>query len=73
MLCIDPKYRGKGLAQKLINIHFKSNDDKKILCLNTRKSNLAYNLYLKMGYEHIVTVKNKYFQPNEDSYFMIKK
>jgi ribosomal protein S18 acetylase RimI-like enzyme len=72
MLCIDPKYRGKGLAQKLINIHFKSNDNKKILCLNTRKSNLAYNLYLKMGYEHIANIKEKYFFPTEDSTFMAR-
>lgn len=72
MLCIDPKYRGKGLAQKLIGIHFKSNEHKKILCLNTRKSNSAYHLYLKMGYQHIANIKEKYFFPTDDSYFMIK-
>ena len=72
MLCINPKYRGKGLAKKLIEIHFKSNQDKGILCLNTRKSNPAYHLYLKMGYKHIADIRDKYFFPNEDSFFMIK-
>jgi len=72
MLCIDEKYRGKGLATKLIEIHFKSNEDKSILCLNTRKSNPAYNIYLKLGYKHIADIKEKYFFPNEDSCFMVK-
>jgi ribosomal protein S18 acetylase RimI-like enzyme len=73
MICIDPDYRGKGLAKKLIDKHF---DDNKniIICLNTRKSNInAYQLYKKMGYEHIALIKNKYFLPSEDSIFMIKK
>jgi len=72
MICIEPEFRGKGLAKKLIELHLKYNKDE-VVCLNTRKSNPAFNLYLKMGYEHIATIKNKYFQPNEDSYFMIKK
>ena len=71
MLCIHPEYRKKGLAKKLIQLHIKENPDK-LLCLNTRSSNPAYNLYLKMGYEHIVIVKNKYYFPTEDSYFMVK-
>lgn len=72
MICIHPKYRGKGLGKKLIEKHF---DDNKniILCLNTRRSNInAYQLYKKMGYEHISFIKNKYFLPSEDSVFMIK-
>lgn len=72
MLCVMPDYRGKGLAKKLIEIHSKNNQDD-VVCLYTRKSNPAFNLYVKLGYEHIATVKNKYFQPNEDGYFMIKK
>lgn len=72
MLCIDPEYRGKGLAKKLIELHFKHNQNRYV-CLNTRKSNPAFHLYIKMGYEHIANIKNKYFQPNEDSCFMIKK
>ena len=72
MICIDEKYRGKGLATKLIEIHFKSNEGKSILCLNTRKSNPAYNVYLKLGYCHIADIKEKYFFPIEDSCFMVK-
>ena len=72
MLCVLPEYRGKGLAKKLIEQHFKENQNE-ILCLHTRKTNPAYNLYIKMGYEHIATIKEKYYFPTEDSYFMIKK
>lgn len=72
MICIDNKYRNIGLAQKLISKHFDLNNNK-ILCLNVRKSNInAFNLYKKMGYEHIINIKNKYFLPTEDSLFMIK-
>jgi ribosomal protein S18 acetylase RimI-like enzyme len=72
MICIDPKYRSKGLAKKLIQKHFDDNKNK-IVCLNTRRSNLcAYKLYQTMGYEHISYIKNKYFLPTEDSIFMIK-
>jgi len=70
MICIDPDYRNKGLAKKLINIHF--NENKNIVGLLTRKSNPAYNLYIKTGYEHIANIKDKYFFPNEDASFMIK-
>jgi ribosomal protein S18 acetylase RimI-like enzyme len=72
MLCIHPLYRNKGLAQILINEYFDFNKNK-ILCLNTRKSNInAFNLYLKMGYKILGNIINKYFLPNEDSYLMIK-
>ena len=72
MICIHPKYRGKGLGKKLINKHFDDNKNV-ILCLNTRRSNInAYQLYKRMGYEHIAFIKNKYFLPSEDSIFMIK-
>ena len=71
MVCVVPECRGKGLATKLIELHFKENDND-MLCLNTRASNKAIGLYKKMGYEHIATIKDKYYFPNEDSYFMIK-
>jgi ribosomal protein S18 acetylase RimI-like enzyme len=71
MICIDDKYRGKKLAQKLILTHLNNNKNKQ-LCLLTRKTNIsAYNLYLKMGYEHIANIKNKYYLPDEDAKFMI--
>jgi ribosomal protein S18 acetylase RimI-like enzyme len=73
MLCVHPSYRNKGLARKLINKHFLFYSNKTV-CLNVRKSNInAYNLYINMGYEHILTFENKYFNPTEDSYFLIKK
>ena len=73
MICIHPDFRGKGLGKKLIEAHFDDNSDK-LLCLNTRRSNInAYQLYKRMGYEHIAFIKNKYFLPSEDSIFMIKE
>ena len=73
MICIHPGYRGKGLAKKLIEKHFDDNKNN-LVCLNTRRSNInAYQLYKKMGYEHIGNIKNKYFLPSEDSIFMIKE
>jgi ribosomal protein S18 acetylase RimI-like enzyme len=72
MICVHPRYRRKGLSEKLIKKHFELNKDK-LLCLNTRNSNInAINLYNKMGYLEIGTIKDKYFLPNEDSKFMIK-
>lgn len=72
MICVDPNYRGKGLAKRLIEKHFKDSTGR-MICLNTRKSNIhAYLLYKHMGYEHVAYIKNKYFQPNEDSIFMMK-
>ena len=71
MICVHPKFRNKGLAQKLIAKYHGDNKNK-LLCLNTRASNPAFNLYVKMGYEHIGTIKDKYFLPTEDSMFMIK-
>lgn len=71
MICIDPEFRNKGLAKKLIEKHFELTKNE-IVCLLTRKSNPAYNLYLKCGYEHIADIKDKYFNPTEDACFMVK-
>jgi ribosomal protein S18 acetylase RimI-like enzyme len=70
MLCVHPDFRNKGLASKLIELHLKEYKNE-LICLHTRKSNPAFNLYKKYGYEHIVTIKDKYYSPTEDSYFMI--
>jgi ribosomal protein S18 acetylase RimI-like enzyme len=71
MICVDPDFQGKGLAKKLIEKHLQINKNE-LVCLHTRRSNIrAFMLYKTMGYEHIGYVKNKYFQPNEDSIFMI--
>ena len=70
MLCVHPDFRNKGLASKLIELHLKEHKNE-LICLHTRKSNPAFNLYKKYGYEHIVTIKEKYYSPTEDSYFMI--
>lgn len=70
MLCVHPDFRGKGLASKLIDLHLNDNKGEAV-CLNTRKSNPAFNLYLKKGYQLLALVKEKYFFPSEDSCFMV--
>jgi ribosomal protein S18 acetylase RimI-like enzyme len=71
MICVDKNFRNKGIAMKLINTFLKLHQNK-LLCLHTRKSNSnAYNLYKKIGFQHIAYIENKYFLPNEDSIFMI--
>jgi ribosomal protein S18 acetylase RimI-like enzyme len=73
MICIDPEFRGKNLGKKLIEKHFLDNPNK-LLCLNTRKSNvIAQKLYNKMGYIHYGDIENKYFLPDETSHFMVYK
>jgi len=47
MICVDPKYRGKGLAKKLIQKHFVDNVNK-VVCLNTRRSNISAYNYIKL-------------------------
>lgn len=69
MLCVNPEYQKCGLGKKLISKHIQKN--KKLLYLHTRKSNPAQHLYIKMGYKQIGIIKNKYFQPSEDSIFMV--
>lgn len=71
MVCVVPECRGKGIATKLIELHIKENLNKN-LCLNSRASNKSIELYKRLGYQHIVTVKDKYYFPTEDSFFMIK-
>ena len=67
------KYRGKGLAKKLIAKHFQDNQNK-MVCLNTRRTNTsAISLYESMGYSQVAHILNTYFQPTEDSVFMVKK
>lgn len=73
LIFTDHKYRKRGLAEILINKHFEINRNK-ILCLNTRISNLnSIRLYKKLGYEHIANISKYYQYPVEDSIFMIKR
>jgi GNAT superfamily N-acetyltransferase len=69
MICVNPEFRNKKFGSLLIEQHIKENSNK-ILYLNTRKSNPAYNLYKKLGYITVGYIKNKYYYPTEDSIFM---
>ena len=71
LICIHPRYRGKGLATKLIEKH-KEDYKKQYIGLLVRKQNeKAINLYKKMDYKEISIIKNKYNKPLDDGIFMI--
>jgi len=70
MLCIHPDYRNNGLATKLINNHKKLNIDKELYLCTRITNNNAISLYLKNKYKYIGTIKNKYYLPQENGYFM---
>lgn len=69
---VDEKYRGKGIAQKLLDylifqIYDAFNISLEVRCNNER----AINFYLKNGFEKASIRKNYY--DKEDAYLMIKK
>lgn len=74
MICVDPNYRRKGLATKLIE-HYHNNilNTYDTICLFVRQSNIsAQKLYEKMGYTSIGYVVDKYYFPIENGLFYIR-
>ena len=69
---LSPWIRPKKFSTKLILTFFEQNKYKTV-GLFTEKLNInVYNLYLKIEFNYIKNIKNKYFNPMEDSIFMIK-
>ena len=70
LIFVEKEFRNTGIASTMINYHIEHNT--KPLCLHVRKSNIeAISLYEKLGYIHISDIKNKYYNPTEDSSFYI--
>ena len=65
MLCVDLQYRRKGLATLLITEYLKLNKNTSFIITRTSNTD-AYNLYIKLGYELIGNIKEKYYLPLED-------
>jgi ribosomal protein S18 acetylase RimI-like enzyme len=72
MVCVHPRYRNKGLGGRLIDTFHKDNKNKE-LYLHTRQSNANnISVYKSKGYQILGRIKDKYFQPTEDSVFMYR-
>lgn len=77
-VAVTSKFRGQGIATKLleemINSFPKEIDDLvENVTLEVRESNVAAkNLYLKNGYEVVVTKKN-YYKDGENAIYMLKR
>lgn len=70
LIFVEREFRNTGIASAMISYHIEHNE--KPLCLHVRKSNLsAISLYNKLGYIYIADIKNKYYNPTEDSSFYI--
>ena len=70
-IAVDEKYRRRGIAQKLLDFCFNSNDFDNI-SLEVREDNVeAINFYLKKGFEKVSTRDNYY--GSVDAILMVKK
>ena len=72
---ISEKYRGKGIATKLVDISCEMlrKDGYKTLYLEVRCSNKnAINLYKKNDFIEIQKLKTYYVEPKEEGLFMVK-
>jgi ribosomal-protein-alanine N-acetyltransferase len=68
-LCVDPDFRGRGVAEELLNHLFKRH--KGIYQLEVKQSNIAaIKLYKKMNFKIVKELKD--FYPNENG-FLFKR
>lgn len=71
-LAVDPAWRGKGIAKKLIQHAFDSNKGAKKWSLEVNPNNTpAINLYKKFKFERQRTIKNYYGQ-GQDALSMVR-
>lgn len=57
-----PDFRGKGLGTKILKGLIKrAHDNRKLLTLHVEPDNLALQLYLKLGFEHIRNNGRQYY------------
>ena len=71
-IIVDPFYRKKGIATKLLTYIEQKHSESKNITLEVRESNLvAINFYKKNGF-NIVTKRRNYYK-DEDGILMLKK
>lgn len=74
-IAIDPKFRGLGISNDLMNSLFNicAKNNVTLLTLEVRKSNtIAQNLYEKFGFKKECIRKN-YYKDKEDAIIMLNK
>lgn len=75
-IAVDPKYRRKGIARKLINELVSRLNEKQAYCLTleVRASNTAaINLYRQMNFMQVGLRPNYYSAPKEDALILRKE
>lgn len=73
-IAVHPQRRRKGIAWKLLNFCLKREKSSEYAILEVRASNsAAIQLYKKMGFVHLTTIRNYYTRPTEDAVVMIKE
>ncbi len=75
-ICVDEKYRGNGIASKLlekmVEVCKKQKEVVEFITLEVRVSNKnAISLYSKNGWQKVV-IKPKYYDDGEDALYMIR-
>lgn len=71
LICVHPRYRGKGLATKLIEKHKENYVNQPIGLLVREHNDQAIKLYKKMNYKEICIIKDKYYEPIDNGIFMV--
>lgn len=75
-LAVSEKYKRQGIATKLFDsllIHVKFLKPKTITLEVNVNNEKAVNLYKKLGFITLRTIKNYYFKTNDDAYMMQKE
>lgn len=73
-IAVHPQRRRKGIAWNLLNFCFEKEKNSEYAILEVRASNsAAIQLYKKIGFVHLTTIRNYYTSPTEDAVVMIKK
>lgn len=70
-IAVLPNFRGRGIAQALINEQLKN--EMEFITLEVRESNTpAVNLYTKMGFKNVGVRPNFYSNPTENAIIMTR-
>ena len=70
-VAVLPNFRGRGIAQALINEQLKN--EMEFITLEVRESNTpAVNLYTKMGFKNVGVRPNFYSNPTENAIIMTR-
>ncbi len=73
-IAVHPEKRRKGIGRELLTFCLEREKNSEYAILEVRASNLAaIELYKKMGFVHLTTIRDYYTLPTEDAVVMIKE